>query len=77
MTKQANTAPKYILKLDGLGLYLADKQQLTGINLTKNIKKAMKYSVGFDDTEMKIKMWNTIAGAQFNNETVKFEVVYL
>lgn len=77
LQRQAKAAPQYMLKLEGLNLYLADKQGLSGANLTSTPKKAMKYAVGFDSTDIKLKAWNIAACVQFNNKDVKFEVVYL
>jgi hypothetical protein len=73
----AKTAPKYILKIDGLNLFLADKQGLTGCNITNDTNEAMKFSKGFDNEEMKIEIWTLTAQRQMNNKNVKFEVIYL
>ena len=77
LRKEANKAPKYVLQMDVLNFYVAETQQLSGVNLTNNINKARKYSVGFDNIEMKINVWNAAAKVMFNNSHVKFNVVYL
>lgn len=76
LRKQAQLAPKYVLQIDGLKLFVAEKQGLTGCNLTDNINEAMKYSVGFDNEETKAGIW-TAAAKRMMNTDVKFNVVYL
>ncbi|GGD78989.1 hypothetical protein GCM10011514_48780 [Emticicia aquatilis] len=77
LRKEANKAPKYVLKMDGLDLFIAEEQALTGCNITEDINKAIKYSVGFDNEEFKTKIWTATAQRQLNNKNIKFEVVYL
>lgn len=76
LQKQAQLAPKYVLQMDGLKLFVAEKQDLTGCNLTNNVNEAMKYSVGFDNEEMKAGIWAATAKRMMNTD-VKFKVVYL
>lgn len=77
LRKEANKAPKYVLKMDGLDLFVADKQALTGCNITEDVKKAKMFSVGFDNEEMKAGVWTAVAQLMTNNKDVKFEVMYL
>lgn len=77
LRKEAKLAPKYVLKMDGLDLFVAEKQGLTGCNITEDVNKAMMYSVGFDNEEMKTGIWTAAAQRQSNNKDIKFEVVYL
>lgn len=77
LQKQAKKSPQYILKVEGLNLYLADFQSMSGVNLTAIPKKAMKYAVGFDDADTKISVWNKAAELQYHNSDVKFEIEYL
>jgi len=77
LQKEANKAPKYILKMEGLPLYVSSNQGISGVQLVAIPKKAMQYSVGFDNEKMKVVIWNTIAQRQMNNKEVKFEVVYI
>lgn len=76
LRKQAELAPKYVLFIDGAG-YLSNKQGLTGINFTDKVENAEKFSVGFDNEDMKLGIWNAAAKRMFNNADVKFEVKYL
>jgi hypothetical protein len=76
LRKQAQLAPKYVLQMEGLNLFVAEKQGLTGCNLTDNVNEAMKYSVGFDNEEMKTAIWTATAKRMMNTD-VKFNVVYL
>lgn len=77
LQKEARTAPKYILKMDGLDLYVHKKQGLTGCNITEDKKKALAFSVGFDNEEMKSGMWTAIAQRMTNNKEVIFKPFYL
>lgn len=77
LRKDADKAPKYILKMNGLDQFVAEEQELTGCNITDDINKAIKYSVGFDNEEFKTKIWTSLAQRQSNNKEIKFEVVYL
>jgi len=77
LRKEAKLAPKYVLKMDGLDLFVAEKQGLTGCNITEDVNKAIKYSVGFDNEEMKAGIWTAVAQRMTNNKDVKFEVMYL
>jgi len=73
LRKQAELAPKFVLFIDGPG-YLAEKQGLTGVNFTPELELAMKYSIGFDDAEQKLSIWNVAAKRLFNSD-VKFEAI--
>lgn len=77
LRKEVKLAPKYVLKMDGLDLFVAEKQGLTGCNITDDLNKAMKYSIGFDNEEMKAGIWTAAVQRQCNNKDMKFEVVYL
>ena len=77
LRKQAQLAPKYVLKMEGLDLYYSDKQPLSGFDVTENIKEAMLFSVGFDNQEIKVGAISALAQYHTNNKNVKFEVVYL
>lgn len=77
LQKEANKAPKYVLKMDGIDLYISDRQPLVGCDITDNIKKAMKFSVGFDNEEIKTGIYTAIAQRMTNNSDVKFQVLYL
>lgn len=74
---KANSGPQYVLKMDGLDLYVSNRQPLTGINITDDIKKAMKFSVDFDNKETKQSIYTTIGQTVANNKSVKFEAVNL
>lgn len=73
LRKQAELAPKFVLFIDGPS-YLAEKQGLTGVNFTPELELAMKYSIGFDDAEQKLSIWNAEAKRLFNSD-VKFEAI--
>lgn len=77
LQKEAKAAPKYILKMDGLDLYISNKQPLIGCDITPDIKKAMKFSVGLDNEEIKTGYYTAIAQRMTNNKDVRFEVKYL
>lgn len=70
------TTTKFTLKLDGLNLYLSSKQNISGVNYTSDIKKAMKFD-DRDNSADKISIWNTAAKIQHNNSDVTFETQYL
>jgi len=77
LQKEATQAPKYVLKMDGLDLYISNKQPLIGCDITEDINKAMQFSVGFDNEDTKSGIYTAIAQRMTNNKDVKFEVVYL
>lgn len=77
LQKEAVATPQYLLKVEGINLWLSNRQNLSGVNLVPNKKGAMKFSVEFDNPEMKAGIWNAAASIQFNNKDVKFEVVKL
>ncbi len=77
LQKQANQAEKYVLQLDGLNLFVSDKQGLTGCNLTENVKQARKFSIGFDNMDMKVKAWTAAIQLQCNNKDMEFKAVTL
>ena len=78
LQKEAAKAPQFILKLDGLDLYLSSSQRFYGsVNLTKNKKKAMTFSLGFDDVQTKIKAWSIALQMLTNNKETKFEAINL
>jgi hypothetical protein len=77
LRKEAKLAPKYVLKMEGLDLYYSDRQPLSGFDVTENIEKAMMFSVGFDNEEIKVGAISAVAQFHTNNKNVKFEVVYL
>lgn len=74
---QAKLAPKYILELDGLGLFVAQDQDLIGCNLTSDINKAIHYSVGFDDENRKANIWECELQRMVNSNNLKLNPVYL
>jgi hypothetical protein len=76
LRKKAQLAPKYVLQMEELNLFVAEKQGLTGCNLTENISEAMQYSVGFDNAEMKLGIWTATAKRMMNTD-VKFNIVNL
>ena len=76
LRKEANKAPKYVLKMDGLDLFISDKQGLTGCNLTDKINEARKYSVGFDNENIKVGVWESEAKRMMNTD-IKFNIVYI
>ena len=77
LQKQANDAAKFVLQLDGLDLFVSDKQGLTGCNLTENVKQARKFSIGFDNVEIKVKAWTAAIQLQCNNKSMEFKAVTL
>jgi hypothetical protein len=77
LRKEAKAAPKYVLKMDGLELYYADRQPLSGFNVTENLNEAMLFSVCFDNEQIKVGAINAVAKYHINNADVKFEVKYL
>lgn len=77
LKNQAKIAPKYVLKVDGINLYLGDKQGLTGCNLVEDVSNAMLYSVGFDSEDMKIGIWDVCVQRQMNNKNINFKAIYL
>lgn len=77
LQKEANAAPKYVLKMEGLDLYISNRQPLIGCDITPDIKKAMKFSVGFDNEEIKTGCYTAIAQRMTNNKDVRFEAKYL
>ncbi len=76
LRKQAQLAPKYVLKMDGAG-YLADEQKLSGVNFTDKVEDAMKFSIGFDNPELKTGIWNATARLYFDNPWMEFKTVEL
>ncbi|MFM9945059.1 MAG: hypothetical protein ACKVQB_07465 [Bacteroidia bacterium] len=74
---QANQAAKYVLQLEGLDLFVSDKQGLTGCNLTENVKKARKFSIGFDSEADKAGIWTAAIQLQCNNSDMRFKAVAL
>lgn len=77
LRKQAELAPKYVLKMEGLDLYYSDRQPLSGFDVTENINKAMMFSVGFDNEEIKLGAIQALIQFHTNNKNVKLEIVYL
>jgi len=75
LRKQAALAPKYVLGVDGVDLYLSAKQSISGCNLTDEISEAQKFSVGFDDPAAKISIWNAELKRLYNLSTVTFKAV--
>lgn len=76
LRKEASIAPKYTLYIPCAG-FLAQHQNLTGIEFTNDITKAMLYSVGFDNDETKLGYWNAKAKFYFNNSSFCFKLLYL
>lgn len=76
LRKQAQLAPKYVLKIDGVG-YLSDEQGLRGVNITETVDNAMMFSVGFDNPKDKISIWNATARIYFENKYIEFKAVEL
>lgn len=75
--KQILKTKEYVLKMDGLDLFVANKQKVYGCNITADISKARKYSVGFDNEKIKTGIWSAAIQKQCNNNDIKFDVVYL
>ena len=75
LRNQAKQAPKYILSMLGCG-YLADEQTLSSVNFTSDIDKAMQFSVGFDNPQMKVGIWSALSKLRLGT-TQKFEIVNL
>ncbi len=59
LQKEAKLAPKFVLTLiyDGKTCFIREDQTLTSINLTQNAENARKFSVGYDDEQMKSRAW--------------------
>lgn len=58
LKKEAAIAPKYVIEVSE-GFYLNEK----GDNVTKDVSKALQYSVGFDNEEMKVGYWSAALSA--------------
>lgn len=76
LQKEARNAPKYVLSLtyQGKTCYIREDQTLTSVNLTTSTENARKFSVGFDDENMKSRAWGmTVKLAGINSPvTVKY-----
>ena len=59
LRKEANAAPKFVIEVVD-SFFLNSK----GDNVTQDIEKALQYSVGFDNEEMKIQYWSTALNQQ-------------
>lgn len=70
------TTSKFVLKVNGIDLYLSSNQSISGVNYCSNIKKAMKFD-GRDNADDKISIWNAAAKIQHNNSDVNFSIIYL
>ena len=68
-------ASKYILKIEGLDLFLSNQQGLRGCNLTENVNDALEYSIGFDDKDVKCNIWNATIRLMTNNKNVTFKAI--
>lgn len=77
LRKQAQLAPKYVLKMDGLNLYYSERQPVSGFDITDDVNKAMMFSVGFDNENIKTGSISALAAYHTNNNDVKFIVKYL
>lgn len=53
LRKEAQQAPKYVLQVAD-GFYVNEK----GNNVTQDAGKALQYSVGYDNENMKLSYWN-------------------
>ena len=64
LQNQANQAPKFVLMTNqyGYDLFIADKKLSGGLEATDNVNEALKFSVGFDDEQMKLKSWSGRTG---------------
>ncbi len=64
LRKAANAAPKYVLHSDEFGydIYIADEQLTNGSPITDKLEEALKYSIGFDQKEMKLHYWRWHSG---------------
>lgn len=71
LRKEANDAPKYVLrsKQFGFDIYIADREK-TDILITDTLGEALQFSVGFDNEEMKLSVWKLSTGFDL-------EIVYL
>lgn len=72
--KQIAAAPKFGLFVDGAG-WLANQQDLTGVNFTQDKGAAMQFAEGFDNPDDKLSVWNAELKRVFG--PVTFQVVYL
>lgn len=75
--QQIKNAPKYVLELHNLGLYISASQGLTGCNLTEDTSKAMQYAVGFDNPETKKGIWTATLKRMMNNDNVILNTILL
>lgn len=75
--KEAKAASKFVIKMDGLDLYIAARQPKFSLGITADINKAMKFSVGFDNEIDKSKAWSVSAQLLTNNKDVVFNAFYL
>jgi hypothetical protein len=70
--KEAASAAIFVLKVRGQEIYVADEQEsmLIGCTITDDINKALMFSVGFDNPDMKKAAWTYAS-------KMKLEIVYL
>lgn len=75
--KKATNTSNFILELDGLGLYVSSKQNLTGIVLTKSKKSAMTFSSAFDNAGDKKEIWQSTAKKMMHNDGAQINIIYV
>lgn len=77
LRKEAKTAPKFILIgiINGNIFYIGQMKSLTDLPLVSDIESAVKFSVGFDDEQMKSRAWSMTAKMKGLN--TKFSPLYL
>jgi hypothetical protein len=77
LQKLAKTAPKFVLvgTYQGKTCYIREDQTLTSLNLTTSTENARKFSVGFDDENMKSRAWSMTA--KLAGLETKFTPLYL
>lgn len=77
LRKQAKLAPKFVLAGDfnGQSVFIGDMRSLSDVHMVSNVDNATKFSVGYDDENMKLRAWNMTAKLAGLN--VVFAVKYL
>lgn len=77
LRKQAKAAPKFVLSslINDIPVFIGDMRSLTDINVVSDVEEATKFSVGYDDENMKSRAWNMTAKLAGLN--IVFSVKYL
>lgn len=75
LRQQAINAPKYVLYNETLG-FLADDQTMTSLNFTPEKELARQFSIGFDDPNQKLGIWNAMGKIKLGSSNI-FEAVEL